>query len=50
VRSDSYTLSVYQLSNCAIEGVNPQSFAGDDANYMVTVKGIYYINANLWNT
>jgi hypothetical protein len=49
VRSDSIALPVYQIINCAIENVRELSFAGDDADYAVTIKGYYLVNNDLWN-
>jgi hypothetical protein len=46
---DATTLSDYQLSNCAIESVDALDFSGTNADYSVTVSGIYYINNSLWS-
>lgn len=48
VRPDTNSLPPYALSNCGIEGVRSLSFNGQDAGYIVTVRGAWYINANLW--
>lgn len=49
VRPDASTLSAYPLTNCAIESVAPLNFAGQDAGFVVTIKGTYAINNSLWN-
>lgn len=49
VRPDSATLPDYQLSNCAIVAVRELSMAGSDAGYVVSIRGIYYINNELWS-
>lgn len=49
VRSDSAQLDPYQFSNCYITNVNPLKFAGDDAGWVISLGGIYYINSSLWN-
>lgn len=49
VRPDAASLSPYQLSNGVINDVAPMSFAGNEAQFTVTLVGIYYINANLFN-
>lgn len=49
VRSDSVALSVYQLSNCSIQGVRPLDFSGEHAEYVVLIGGYYQINSQLYN-
>ena len=49
VRSDAATLDPYQLSNCYITNISPQKFAGDDAGWVISLGGVYYVNASLWN-
>ena len=49
VRSDTTTLDPYQFSNCYIMNVNPLKFAGDDAGWVISLGGIYYVNSSLWN-
>ena len=48
VRPDTSALFPYQITNAAIEQVRELGFAGDDADYAVTLRGVYYINNNLW--
>lgn len=49
VRSDAAALPVFQIYNAAIMNVRELSFAGDDGDYGVTVRGYYLTNNQLWN-
>lgn len=49
VRPDTTTLGVYQLYNCALESVKELAFSGEDAGFVVSVKGYYLINSAMWN-
>jgi hypothetical protein len=49
VRPDATPLSPYQLINCAIENVRELNFSGEDADYMVTIKGYYLVNSSLFD-
>lgn len=49
VRPDTTALGVYPLTNCAIENVETLRFNGEDAGWVVTVKGYYNINAALFD-
>jgi acid phosphatase family membrane protein YuiD len=48
VTTDATTLANYTFRNCAIDNVRELNFAGDDAGYIVTIKGYYSINNSLW--
>jgi hypothetical protein len=48
VYPDTSSLGNYSFSNCSINGVAEMSFAGEDPVMTVTLGGIYYINAELW--
>lgn len=48
VRPDAATLSQYPFTNCAIESVAPLQINGKDAGFVLTLKGYYNINNNLW--
>lgn len=48
VRTDSPTLSVFQIDNAAITGWREIGTAGDDADVIVTVRGTYQINTDLF--
>lgn len=49
LRSDSIALSVWPLVNCSISSVPELNFDGNDADYNVVIKGVYYINSSLFN-
>ena len=49
VTTDTSTLPNYTFVNCALKDVAPLSFAGETADYVVTITGTYQINNNLWN-
>lgn len=49
VKGDASTLNDYTTLNCAIETVRELSFSGEDAGYVVSIKGYYPINNSLWN-
>lgn len=48
VYPDTFTLPAYVISNCAIASVREMSFAGEDASFMVMLRGYYIINNTLW--
>lgn len=48
VRSDSTTLSVYELINLSIAEVRELNFTGEDADYLVTIIGYYSVNSSLF--
>lgn len=49
VRTDSSVLGVYDISNGSIVSVAPIKANGTDASFMITLRGIYYINSTLFN-
>lgn len=49
VTTDTSTLNAYQITNCGIENVRELKFAGQDPSYMVTVRGYYLINSDLFD-
>ncbi len=49
VRPDSAALSSYQYTNCAIADTAPAPFAGEDADFVVTLTGTYNINSSLFD-
>lgn len=49
VYPDTTTLGPYQLTNCSIKSIGEQSFAGEEAAYMVRIGGYYLINSDVWN-
>ena len=46
--SDSTELPPFKLTNCSILDVDPGAFDGQDPTTKVTIKGVYYVNADLW--
>ena len=46
---DSNAIAPYQLENCVIESVEAQSFNGQQPGMVVRLRGIYNINAALYN-
>lgn len=50
IKPDATTLDPYQLSNVTIYNVSPLKFDGTDAGWVVMMVGIYYVNANLFNS
>jgi len=49
VTTDSTNLDAYTLSNCVIENIPSLEFTGQTNDFPVTIKGIYYINSDLFN-
>ena len=49
-RADALALGLYQFSNCSLQNVRALRFNGEDAGYVVTVGGVYYINSALWGS
>ena len=49
VTTDTTSLPSYTFNNCAIDNVRELTFSGEDASYVVTLKGYYQINNTLWN-
>lgn len=45
---DSSALAPYQLVNCSIASANPTTFNGTNAEFLVVIRGTYYINQALW--
>ena len=43
-------ITPYQIDNVAINNVSTLKFDGTDAGWVIMFSGIYYINANLFNT
>lgn len=49
VRPDAVTLGVYQLTNCSIKNIRELDFAGDSAEFAVTIGGYYLVNSSLFD-
>jgi hypothetical protein len=48
VRTDSSTLSVYELINLSVAEVRELSFTGEDADFIITIIGYYSTNSSLF--
>ena len=48
VRPDAATLSPYPLYNFVLEAVREQNYSGEDPGFVVSGKGIYYLNNSIW--
>ena len=46
--SDSATLGDYDLTNCILKGIRDITYDGNVAGFVVTLTGIYNVNASLW--
>ena len=49
VRPDATPLSPYPFYNCSIQGVRELNFGGRSAGWIVTCRGYYLVNSDLWN-
>jgi hypothetical protein len=49
VITDSSTLGSYPLTNCGVQSVRELNFSGDDAGFIITIKGYYLVNSDMWN-
>jgi hypothetical protein len=45
----AYGLQQYMLRNCVLENVGTMSFAGEQATYVVTIKGYYEVNSLMFD-
>ena len=50
VRPDSSALPAYDITNCAIQGVEPLKLNGKDAGFTVRIRGYYVVNQSLYDT
>lgn len=48
IQGDSVTLDDYNLSNCILGAVDGLDFSGEAPEFVVTLKGVYYINSSLF--
>jgi hypothetical protein len=46
--SDSATLGDYDLTNCILKGIRDITYDGNVAGFVVTLTGVYNVNASLW--
>lgn len=49
VHSDTAAFSKITLDNCVIQHFDPNAFDGEDPVSRLMLRGIYYINVDLWN-
>jgi len=49
VTPDASTLPTYYVNNAAIESVKDMPLNGEDAGFVITLKGYYLVNNALWN-
>jgi hypothetical protein len=49
VTPDASTLPTYYVNNAAIESVKEMGLNGEDAGFVITLKGYYLVNNALWN-
>jgi len=51
VRPDNATsgLGPFQVLNCAITNFRELNFGGEDAGYLVTIRGFQLLNSSLWD-
>lgn len=45
---DSAAYPPVTLDNCVIQGIEPTAFDGKDPVVRVTIRGVYYLNSDLW--
>lgn len=50
VRVDSAAHPPYDFTNCAIAGVDPIKISGEDAGWVIRIRGTYNINSTLFDT
>jgi hypothetical protein len=49
VTPDTPTLPTYYINNAAIESIKEMPINGEDAGFVITLKGYYIVNNALWN-
>jgi hypothetical protein len=47
--SDAFTLPDYYLANCTLMNVTDLSFNGSTPNFVINVRGTYYVNSSMFN-
>lgn len=48
VIGDAATMEEWQLQNCIIQSEAPGAFDGNNPEFVVRIRGIYYVNRALW--
>ncbi|MGH8600856.1 MAG: hypothetical protein ACRET1_09330 [Burkholderiales bacterium] len=46
---DSTAFPPVTLDDCVIDTIAPQAYDGKDPVVRVTIRGVYYLNANMWS-
>lgn len=46
---DSASYPPTTLDNCVIQSIEPAAFDGKDPVVRVTIRGVYYLNSDLWS-
>lgn len=46
---DSASYPATTLDNCVIQSIEPAAFDGKDPVVRVTLRGVYYLNSDLWS-
>lgn len=49
IHPDSASYPPATLDNCVIQSIEPGAFDGKDPVVRITIRGVYYINNDLWN-
>ena len=49
VNPDTSAFPSYTFTSCAIESVGEQRYDGTDPGFLITLSGVYQINASLYN-
>ena len=49
IGSGATVLGLYTLHNCVLESVNAMSFAGEEPTWVMTIKGYYEVNSDMFN-
>lgn len=49
VSTNASTLTDYALTNCTIIGIADLNLSGEDAGYVLRIKGTYLINSSMWS-
>lgn len=49
IHPDSQSYPATTLDNCVIQSIEPGAFDGKDPVVRVTLRGVYYLNSDLWN-
>lgn len=48
IKPDSSMLSDYYITNCGVQSVREMNLNGEDAGFIITVRGYYMLNNSAW--